>query len=808
MSTPLTQEELVSLKQWLIKELEPISDADTDILSDYVLALIKTDSSESEMEKEITDQLRDFLDSHTDSFVASFFSALRSKSFVSVSVVQSGLPAKHSFLPSESSGSRKRSRSPSSSTQQQVSSSKTSRLSTPGAGPELDVPTGPRSMQNADGFVSGNQPSAGGRPGQSFQPYFPSVDSQYQPQQHQHHFGSMNAFPHPNAWLGGNANPQAQFEFQQRAGFFMPGFNGPMPGMGGFGTLGPNQGGMQSSVPGSEDPSNLNQFGGQDQSGQMTGMPMGMGMDPNFFVPHANDSSRGGYMSRGHGRGGSFTHGAGGQGGRQRSNNKDASSHPPKDRNGVTLVVSDIPAQHLSLPAIKTFFAKFGTVTNIAIDQRSSRALVSFASNEEAYKAWKSEEAVFGSRFVKVLWHRPIEGQGGKGKEALEKSKAAVDKLEGTPGTSSTMTDEHSLAAISSSAPSSSSTAATAGLSKAETLAKQRLLESQIAQQKVLMARLTSGSLSPEEKAALSAQFHKLSDEMKAGTGSLPVAVASSSTTNAAGNRTAVFGPPPPASSGREGNGKEQEKEGETRELSGSGEGSRKDDDEPMASGATEEEINTDMLKRKLAMLKAEAALLGVDPNDPTASPAPYAAYPPARGRGRGRGIRGRGGAGRGAYRGGFNSYTSTGSPAKSMKLDLRTKRLAIVGQGLGADEEGKAAVERWYDTIGGVESTTSDDGSDRLIISFKSRALAEKALAKGTNITDLSLPINISWFNTPPSLPISKPTAAPDGPTTGSDPSSGSGPGPGSSVGAAIESTPSDFRSRERDAWDADEDE
>jgi len=98
------------------------------------------------------------------------------------------------------------------------------------------------------------------------------------------------------------------------------------------------------------------------------------------------------------------------------------SSKPPQDRNGNTLVITDIPPNYLSLPAIREYFAQFGEVTNVAVEAKSKRALVSFTSNFEAYQAWKSDEAIFGSRHVKVLWHKPRPGHGDAGKDALEKS--------------------------------------------------------------------------------------------------------------------------------------------------------------------------------------------------------------------------------------------------------------------------------------------------------------------------------------------------------------------------------------------------
>jgi hypothetical protein len=98
--------------------------------------------------------------------------------------------------------------------------------------------------------------------------------------------------------------------------------------------------------------------------------------------------------------------------------------HP--EQQDKTLVVEKIPEDKLSLDTVNGWFKHFGTVTNVAVDASSSKALVSFSSNEEAHTAWKSEDAVFGNRFVKVFWHCPMEGQGLAGQPALAASPPIV----------------------------------------------------------------------------------------------------------------------------------------------------------------------------------------------------------------------------------------------------------------------------------------------------------------------------------------------------------------------------------------------
>ncbi|KAM0786083.1 hypothetical protein ACM66B_006894 [Microbotryomycetes sp. NB124-2] len=61
------------LKPWLQSQLEPISDADPAVLSDYILALLKHDGSIDELKASCQQQLVDFLGDETSEFVAQLF---------------------------------------------------------------------------------------------------------------------------------------------------------------------------------------------------------------------------------------------------------------------------------------------------------------------------------------------------------------------------------------------------------------------------------------------------------------------------------------------------------------------------------------------------------------------------------------------------------------------------------------------------------------------------------------------------------------------------------------------------------------
>lgn len=61
----LDDSESEQLKTWVIKRLEDISDADSDVLADYVLALVKSDEPDEQVKQNCLDNLEDFLHDST-----------------------------------------------------------------------------------------------------------------------------------------------------------------------------------------------------------------------------------------------------------------------------------------------------------------------------------------------------------------------------------------------------------------------------------------------------------------------------------------------------------------------------------------------------------------------------------------------------------------------------------------------------------------------------------------------------------------------------------------------------------------------
>ena len=366
------------------------------------------------------------------------------------------------------------------------------------------------------------------------------------------------------------------------------------------------------------------------------------------------------------------------------------------ERRDKTLVVEKIPEDKLSLDAVNAWFKRFGTVTNVAVDAATAKALVSFSTHEEAHAAWKTEDAVFGNRFVKVFWHRPMDGQGLAGQRALAASApivASVAKVQAqtAPAPEAASADPSSSAGSESrvkkvgSTPSNSSASAFA--------ARQKLLEQQISEQKALMEKLNTASA--EEKKDIFAQLRKLGQEIK---------TTSSQASFTPSKKPSTSIPQP------------EDREAKERE--------RLDKELELHSAVVDGEESTEVLQAKLAKLKAEvrgveavsvfwfpssvfsvqAASLGIDASADPASPYPY------RGRGRGRG--------RGFYRG----NTRGGPPRAGMKLDNRTKKLLV--KDVGSDSV--QAVRDWYEASGQVEAVETLDNGDVTVL-FRTRAAAEQ---------------------------------------------------------------------------------
>lgn len=199
----------------------------------------------------------------------------------------------------------------------------------------------------------------------------------------------------------------------------------------------------------------------------------------------ADMSMRGRGAGRGRGRGG---HHRGGHVG-----------HAPAPRSQDTIVIENIPQEHLELAQVNDYFKRFGTITNIDVDAAGKKAVVTYATPAEAENAHKSPDVIFSNRFVKVYFQR-LE------RPPPSKPNYMVDK-------GSNVYLAPSLRAESEAAPDSD---------KARQLElrkkKQALVQMQLAEQKSLLQKLEDKDLTPAGRKSIMTMLEKLSTDIKGAT--------------------------------------------------------------------------------------------------------------------------------------------------------------------------------------------------------------------------------------------------------------------------------------------------
>jgi RNA-binding protein 26 len=75
----------------------------------------------------------------------------------------------------------------------------------------------------------------------------------------------------------------------------------------------------------------------------------------------------------------------------------------------TVICLLNVPHKDNSISKLDEHFNKFGTIVNIEVIQNEKKAKIKFSSHREAHNALKSPEAVFGNRFIKVLWNEQVD---------------------------------------------------------------------------------------------------------------------------------------------------------------------------------------------------------------------------------------------------------------------------------------------------------------------------------------------------------------------------------------------------------------
>ncbi|KAG9314665.1 hypothetical protein JVU11DRAFT_5470 [Chiua virens] len=706
------------LKPWLVRTLGPICDAEPTALAEYVLALLKHNLPEAEMRKELTFQLEEFLEKESPSFIDTLFTVLRTKSYLpytnSPPPSQSSSPNPHptdagipipldGLLPNNVSALERGQKRP---------HLDDDRDSLPAKGPRLTADgqisryssgrdarsTGQWGPRNDRGPLNGAGPSMNGQRIQTYQP--PDQRRGICRDYHNNGYcarGALCKYSH-----GDDAFVPSQLFAMGGAGGpmpFLPMFpNGSMP----FGMVGPGA---------TYDP----------HEARMDVRPSGnmMAMNGRAGTPRTPLLSRGQEDGSQPARGElpviqDLTP-------EVPEDTTTATSQPPPPQDGTIWTQGTPPAQQPEAMDVDTIASLRpvrvgpagvrgggrgggrGTFSGDAQSFRPERR------NDKTLAGLNASARLQTSQSMPVLPKHWCSG--------IDRWKVMVKRVRGMLAASAPLV---ASIATRSAIPTTPSTAipptttsrkpVTTPNAAAELAAKQKLLQEKIAEQKSLMASLATAS--GEEKKTIMTRLRKLGEEMKS---------PSPASTHGESSSHSASATQPAASSAEPFTQHDKERERLDKEA-----------------GSARQEVRVCVhLDATRVLSVTKAASLGISEGGDYASGG-GSSYRPYRGRGRGtRGAYFRGG-GRGASRG-------------SMKLDNRPKILLLKG----VREDAIPAIREWYETVGSLEAVDSI-GDEGVLVSFRTRAAGEQALAKGSNIPSIGA-VQISWHSGQQSFPSSQ---------------------------------------------------
>ncbi|PHH83515.1 hypothetical protein CDD82_66 [Ophiocordyceps australis] len=376
------------LKEWIVSRIENTSDADSDVLAEYVIALLRHDGDEATIRALCEQEIPDFLDEDPKAFLDDVFGAMKHKSYL-----QGQQP------PPESSSSHQPSRP------------------LPQAGPVLgkkrafeEQADGPGSMQQGASHParSSKQARRGGRramddfgnphaghpvislplppqPPPGMPPFDPSnpMETIMQLQAMGIPFPAFPAFPQPNF---DTRTPRNQSRKRGRCRDY------DTKGYCARGSTCMYDHGDESIYV----PPTAPQTEEYDPHNAAMGIT-GVATQPPFAFAFTPDLNRGrGRKTRASQRGGR-------KGGARAPFSADG---PVLDRSKSTIVVENIPEESFSDQIVRGFFSQFGNITDVNLQPYKHLAVVKFDSWAAANDAYRSPKVIFDNRFVKVFWYK------------------------------------------------------------------------------------------------------------------------------------------------------------------------------------------------------------------------------------------------------------------------------------------------------------------------------------------------------------------------------------------------------------------
>ncbi|KAH7160309.1 hypothetical protein B0J13DRAFT_540942 [Dactylonectria estremocensis] len=380
------EEDAPLLKAWIVKRIENTSDADADVLAEYVIALLKHDGDREAVRTLCEQEIPDFLSEDPKAFLDDVFQAINYKTYVPgappAPVFSTEMaPAQPALFDSAPhGGSRKRGFHDRD---------------------DFDGPDGRDGPHQAGRAFK--QPRRGGRGGRG---------DDMRGGGHAGPHGALHGFPtHPDMPNFDPNNPMEAFMQLQAMGLPYPGMpNFPQAYGGGRGqqrrkgrcrdfdtkgfcsrgsTCQYDHGNESIFMPPSLGPSGED----YDPNDAMFAMANSQNqMNPFGFQPDMGGRGRGGRRNRSSKKGGARA--------------PFSADGPVHDRSKTTIVIENIPEESFSEDVVREFFSQFGSVQEVSMQPYKHLAIVKYDKWGSANAAYKSPKVIFDNRFVKVFWYK------------------------------------------------------------------------------------------------------------------------------------------------------------------------------------------------------------------------------------------------------------------------------------------------------------------------------------------------------------------------------------------------------------------
>ncbi|PSS00713.1 hypothetical protein BD289DRAFT_20068 [Coniella lustricola] len=415
------EEDSPVLKDWIVKRLENTSDADADVLADYVLALLHNANDDVDIQKVFEDEITPFLKEDTNLFANDLTQAIKYKSYTPGAPPppppsQPGIPASRppfgadtllqpSFpIVPPAVGARKRG------------------FHDRG---DFDAPNGRDQFQGGNngrpfkqarragrkGYIDPDRPRPVQQPqygyphaiGQGSPPSFASAGSML-PLDASNPLEALRQLQQLQQQLQMQMAPFAEFNQQQQPPSYGPQRGGPQKKRGrcrdydtkGYCARGPNchfeHGNSTEAMLNLPMPQSSGQIRLAPEEYDPTNavMPqLSQAQQSNGFPSHRRDKRQGSRPLRNSDPRASFS-----------------LSGPVLDRTKTKVVVESIPEENFDEGQVRDFFSQFGTIEEVTMMPYKRLAIIKFDNWGSANAAYKSPKVIFDNRFVKVFWYR------------------------------------------------------------------------------------------------------------------------------------------------------------------------------------------------------------------------------------------------------------------------------------------------------------------------------------------------------------------------------------------------------------------